>query len=115
MDPRAHNMCDWFTFLSPLGVIREYESSLYPFPPEEVESRRSWVTARHLRALNYYLSYGNKQAFLVHNEKANLEDETTFLFQVLQPTDEESSTAENEQDEAHLDENNNIIQVLYSL
>ena len=115
MDPRAHNMADWFIFLN----SQEHESSLYPFPPEEIESQQSWVTARHLKALRYYLTHGNKLVFLIRNEQADVEDETTFLFQAVSLADDESSSVDNEEDETyqlgHVDENNNFVEVCYIL
>ena len=67
----SNNNGVWFQFLNPFGNVNSTVTtdSLYPFKPVWRNynglREKTWITKRHLKALEYYLDVANKQLFLV--------------------------------------------------
>ena len=67
----SNNNGVWFQFLNPFGNVNSTitTDSLYPFKPVWRNynglREKTWITKRHLKALEYYLDVANKQLFLV--------------------------------------------------
>ena len=52
----TNSFFDWFDFLNPSDHKKNKESMVYPFKQKSDRNSNNWLTSRHLRALDYYLS-----------------------------------------------------------